>query len=178
MYFCCFRLQSSTSPKAAIVSHHDKFAEVMLPRGIGSSYLLRPKEQALPPAPRTLTVDAANSRSAPTPHTQLMYTQHRSTLARSRTGWLWCLPRVPRSQNGVSFETTGVESAAPRCSRGSTCSLTPPVARRCLGCGSQLRARGRRLAWSLPLGIHPPKGHFCPTCRGGHPQPLLRPAQS
>ncbi len=84
----------------------------------------------------------------------LTHTQHRSTLARSGTGWLWCLPR---SQNGGSFETTGVESAAPRCSRGSTCTLAPPVAPCRLGVGASCEsAAGDWLGACLWVSI-PPK---------------------
>lgn len=38
-----------------------------------------------------------------------------------------------------------------------------------------LRVRARLLAPSVPLGIDAPKAHFCPTCPGSHPRPLLHP---
>jgi hypothetical protein len=148
--------------------------EVTLPHGLEEPYircLLKQNEQPLPPAPRDVSHPPSTS-------------PHSAQLLRNGLG---CPPCRAVAEFRLASWTLKWFAQKPNWGsspRGS-CPLLlaahearPDPASSSLGGWEQLRVRARRLARSLPLGIDPPKVHFCPTCRGGHPQPLLLPAQS
>lgn len=80
-----------------------------------------------------------------------------------------------------SFETTGVESAAPRCSRGSTCTLAPPVALRHLGVGASCESAAGDWLGAC-LWVSTPQRPFLPNLPGRSstatpsPSPIMRAA--